>query len=237
MPEATEAIAGGDGEVNISKNKRGLYQRKELKCQICGKVCRGRSALAVHFKAKHNSESRLSDLAKEVNPKGGLGDMLRKAANWIELGHHAQGIPDGFFVEIEKQDAKIELSLRVIAFEKMRRLLTQSQDLSKVDKKVSEKIEKLMEADLAEVELSELLECRRHIIASVKSEVDYLRQVTGLRATDGRTLLMRLLENIELGVSEKPVESNSQTSLSIPHDPVEREAMRRQVQAQVKRAG
>jgi len=215
--------------LNKRGDKRGLYTRETCKCPYCGRVCKGKQSLSKHVNSAHSDQStqmieRVVELAKDTQS---LKQAFKSLSDVLEEGGSFD-LPPTYIEELHRQDAKVQLGVRIMRCESLRRSLVKCISLSELDKRLRSVIsDDSVLGSMSPIELSKLIS---DVERSVKMEREFLASTEEAGAV-GEFTVSRLVDS--LGEAGKNLALGSVNAVPnddlVPDNPREREKLRREV--------
>lgn len=212
-------------EIVPIKSGRGRYPRTPCKCDICGKQFKSSSARGSHIAAVHRTQAniQISSIAKDGIT---LSEMLHEISKALEDQKPLVLSPE-MVSEIKQQDIRIQTAVRVLAYKRMAALVTNMTNLEKANKALAKRLDDPELFTASPLVLADLVE---RLQRTIKSDIDTLREVSGLEFNEGVAALLSMIKEAADRAS-----INKPSPFNIPDDPIKREELRKNLlQARVK---
>lgn len=212
-----------------SKDGKNLYI-----CPHCSQKCKGKQALAAHITKRHKGEKgqAANKIVRFIQNEKTLSGMLKAVAKQLETGGDIQ-FSEEFTQELRIQDAKMQLAIRLLAYDKIKKTLQTSAQISKISDTIAERFGK--DIDLEKTPIQVLMRIRESLDRGLDRDMQFLREVSGFRPSendDGVILeFIHAITQMHRDVNGKNENEKKPSSLGIiPSDPQERENVRRILQ-------
>ena len=204
-------------------------KEKKCKCPICDYCAVTPSLLQRHLNQKHAEvNGSPGQLLAALGDKKTVPEMLNSVAKWIEEGTtFDEKLPEDVITYLKKEDAKIQLILRVIAVEKVQRAFELAEKIREFHAAFSEKVKDPKFKDNADA--NTYLSLIERMQGLQREELDFLKQISQLGNVNLSDVVDKLV--LAFGTSRmgqlKPGATAFQlTGIHMPDDPAEREQLR-----------
>lgn len=226
-----EAVAKLEAEEKIKKER-------PHKCPICEYRAKTASLLSRHINHFHSEikDRTPTHLANVLKGKEKVSDMLATVANWIDKATTFDDkLPEDVIAYLQREDAKTQLILRVIAVEKIQRAMELGEEIKKLDKELKDKLQDPEFRKKATPQ--ENLGLLERIQDVQMKELNFLKEISQLgqvNLTDVVDKLVTAFGSSRLGSAKTgSIKSLQLTSFDLPDDPAERESIRKIVKRMV----
>ena len=202
-----------------------------ITCPLCKLSFQGRKAISNHLKFTHPEASGYlpAELSKRLAGKKTLPEMLREVLIWIAKGP-ASGLSQEVIAQLEENDAKIHVALRVIASERLRRSVKLLISLQALDREIAKRF---TAKKLEGVKTVDLVSMRESLSKQIDADTQFLKEVALMLQAPSGVVTNRLVQVFgtihETTMTQKTITDGDQT-YTIPETPREREELRKDVQ-------
>lgn len=209
-----------------------LKLQRPHKCPLCEYRAKTPSLLSRHVNHFHSEikDQTPTHLVKVLKGKEKVSDMLASVAGWIDQATSFDDkLPEDVIAYLQKEDAKTQLILRVIAVEKIQRAMELGEEIKKLDKELKGKLQDAKFREKASP--SEILGLLERIQEIQMKELNFLKEISLLgqvNLTDVVDKLVTAFGSSRLGSAKTgSIRSLRLTSFDLPDDPAERESIRK----------
>ena len=208
-------------------------------CPQCGKKCKGRQALSSHISKAHPGDRSLVSerIVSFVKNEKNLSGMLRAVAKQLEEQNGDIEFSDEFKTELRIQDAKMQLAIRLIGYDKIKKALQTSSQIGEISDAIARRFG--TEFDLEKTPIQILMRIRENLDRALERDLDFLREISGFRSSESdESIILQFIQAITQMNRSVAVKEGSVSSTPIgliPSDPQDRENVRRILQLQQQR--
>lgn len=202
------------------------------KCPLCEYRAKTPSLLSRHVNHFHSEikDQTPTHLVKVLKGKAKVSDMLASVAGWIDQATSFDDkLPEDVIAYLQKEDAKTQLILRVIAVEKIQRAMELGEEIKNLDKELKAKLKD--EEFRKKASPHETLGLLERIQDIQMKELNFLKEISLLgqvNLTDVVDKLVTAFGTSRLGSAKSgSIKSLQLTAFDIPDDPAERESIRK----------
>lgn len=206
------------------KEKKPHIEPKPEACPYCEYKTVRMSVMARHMNSKHPdlAKNPAGALVRILDGKDDIPDMLRAVAHWLDNSSSLAGkLPSNIVDWLKKEDAKVQLALRVIAVVKVNRVMQLINHVDTLDKVFKTKIEDPAWSKTAT--LDEVMMVNERISAAMSRELRFLREMSQLGDVDISSTVDKLLQAFGSAGGGAAFELRG---VSLPNDPQQREQIR-----------
>lgn len=202
----------------------GTVEPKRLQCPHCTYTTIRPSVLSRHINQQHKKESAATPegLLKRLDQCKSIPEMLSSVSEWLNTGAtvYDSYLPAQVVDWIKRQDAKAQLSLRLIVMSKVLRALDLDRTLRRFDDIFAKKIK---EPDFERSVTPGTLLAYLQIIQEIqKSELSFVKEISSLGNINPAEIIDKLVAVFQV----VHIENKSLNVQGTPKDPSDREALR-----------
>jgi len=214
----------------ITKEAAAKSTTGELECPFCKAKYKSQSALHVHIQNKHKTEANLTshNLIKVLESKKTVSDMLVAVSEWIQSGNmYSETLPVQVVNFLRKEDARLQLALRMIAILKVQRVLDLNTKVTDLDSLYREKMNKPEWRD--QVDLDELARRIDFLHNNMRDELAFLKEISQLNQIDLAGVIDKLTQAFGTAAFDGKATGvvNTPSGVRLPESAPERELLRR----------
>jgi uncharacterized C2H2 Zn-finger protein len=206
----------------VKKSPKKSSDKTIYKCPHCDYSARAVGPLQRHINQKHPEYTKVKKVTIE---KAVLTNLLKMAGTIVSKSGVDEQLPDSVIYALRENDIKLRVALRLIAIERVQRIIKLAGMLDKVDDKLCKKIEDDDKMDaLSPAAVANL---QTSLQNSIDSDVAFLKNAMGVGDEEGHKLseeIFKVLGNVSL--NHKGLSIHRTQSLHIDADPVYREEAR-----------
>lgn len=196
-----------------------------FKCPFCDYVAKRNSLLARHINFHHKGirENSVQGMVEALKDKKDVPSMLMAAAEWLQNASNYDGtLPQEAIDWLKKEDAKLQIILRIIAISKITRALDLDSSLKKIDTLFKTKMEDpVWKERLTPTGLAELM---TSVQEAQQKELSFLKEISQLGEVDIAGVIDKLTSTF--GRLKGPT-AFSISGIRFPDEPSHREALRK----------
>lgn len=230
MSEKTEKELDKEAQAKFAAQKK-LEAEKPHKCPLCNYRAKQASLLSRHINYHHKemAEKTAGHLLTALNSKKTVPEMLISVAKWMEKGTtFDEHLPEDVITYLKKEDAKVQLILRVIAIDKVQRALELGEKVKQLHTAFNQKL------DSAEFKKDATASSYLSIIERIQSlqqqELNFLKEITLLGEINLNDVVDKLVDafgSSKLGSMKTGSGMAFQlTGVQLPEEAGDREALR-----------
>ena len=218
----TKGIIEQTGETYLDEDNR-----LAIKCKFCGRSMKGRTAFVNHVTSAHADklENTTVGLAKILEGQTDVAAMLRSVSEWIMKGSSFDGIlPDKVIDYLKREDARIQLALRMIAVLKVHRVLDLNERLDQLDGIFKEKIDNREWREAATPQsVSNLI---REVQETIQKDLTFLKEISQLGQINIADVIDKLVSGFGSAKESSISVAMTATGINLPKDSMKRESLR-----------
>lgn len=158
--------------------------------------------------------------------------MLRAVAKQLEEQNGDIEFSDEFKTELRIQDAKMQLAIRLIGYDKIKKALQTSSQIGEISDAIARRFG--TEFDLEKTPIQILMRIRENLDRALERDLDFLREISGFRSSESdESIILQFIQAITQMNRSVAVKEGSVSSTPIgliPSDPQDRENVRRILQ-------
>lgn len=199
-------------------------------CPYCGYTCSRASLMSRHMNSKHSDlkKNPAQALVKILDGKDSIPDMLHATAHWLDNASSLEGhLPADMVEWLRKEDAKVQLALRVIAVVKVHRVMQLISYVADADTLFGEKFKD--EKWRKDASVHDIKRMADSLSESMAQELKFLKEISTLGQVNVSDVVDKLVQAFgatALTKSAGKVTAFELRGLTLPADPAEREVFR-----------
>lgn len=216
----------------VSEEASATVVEEVHKCPFCDYTAKRASILGRHVNFHHKGlrENSVQGMVEALKGKKDVPSMLMAAAEWLQGATNYDGVlPQEAIDWLRKEDAKLQIILRIIAIAKINRALDLDNSLKKVDEIFKTKMEDpKWKEELSPRAVAELMAA---IQESQQKELSFLKEISQLGEVDISGVIDKLTTTF--GKMKGPT-AFTISGIQFPDSPSHREALRKAASAILK---